>query len=652
MPRKKSYEELYNIWKQFMNNGNCDLNGLSNEVALSWKRSKEANVDSLGEFRSVDEKMVNKVRKNNQLLIAIVSPFLEFIESFIRDTGFMITLVDKDGFILDVRGDTQALERAKQNMLVEGANRSEKKSGTNAISLALIENKPFQIMGPEHYKKSGHDWTCSAAPIHDTIGSIIGVLNLSGHHSLLHKHTLGMVISLVQAIEREFHILEKNAVLLLANERLKAVIDSVSEGVVSIDQSGIIIGSNSKFEEMFHLSKSELQEKKITEIFKKEISLLDVFRTGHEYFDREEFLSTRSVSVPSMITGRKILNKQGEIVSVVGIIKEKKEVYRLVNRIAGAKAVFTFDSLVHQDLQMAKIISMAQTVAGTDTRVLLEGESGTGKELFAQAIHNASQRHAGPFVAVNCSAIPRELIESELFGYAEGSFTGAKKGGKPGKFELADGGTLFLDEVNSMPLEMQVKLLRVLQQNEIMCLGGERAVPINVRIIAASNQSLEELVEEGRFRLDLFYRLGVVVFKIPPLRERITDIPLLFSHLLQKITESMGKSITYSPEELIPILCAYDWPGNVRELENYIERAVVLTHSGVLTAESFPDKMTVKISGNLEDNSSSYLAIKEREAIQKILILFNGNISKTAKSLGISRNTLYTKIKTYGLSVG
>ncbi len=649
MAYNKSYEELYDMWEQFMG-GKGDITGLNTEVAASWVRSKNACVDPFGTTCIVDKKTISELRRKNQLLLDVVLPFVELIDSFIQNTGFMITLVDKDGFILDVKGDRHALEQAKTSSLVIGSNRSEAEAGTNAISLALIENKPVQIAGPQHYRKFYHEWTCSAAPIHDTYGNLIGVLNLSGHRSLLHKHTLGMVASLVQAIEREFHIREKNSKLRLTNERLKAVIDSVSEGVVAIDKSGVIIESNSKFKKMFRLGESELQESKFPEIFKKDSLLLDVFKTGQEFFDREENLSTRTVNISSLVTGRKIMNEHGEVASVVGIIKEKKEVYRLVNRLTGAKAVFHFESIIHKDPQMAKTIAIAQTVAGSDTRVLLEGESGTGKELFAQAIHNASPRCSGPFVALNCSAIPRELIESELFGYAEGAFTGAKKGGKPGKFELADGGTLFLDEINSMPLEMQVKLLRVLQQNEITALGGTQAIPVDVRIIAASNKSLETLVNEGRFRLDLFYRLGVVVLKIPPLRERIEDIPLLFAHLLQKMAASANRNITYSPEELVPMLCAYEWPGNVRELENYIERAVVLARGGILTPEHFPDRMTVKIAGNNED-TINYLAIKEREAIQKVLAIHNGNISKAAKTLGISRNTLYTKIKTYGLEV-
>lgn len=648
MNNAKYRDDLYAIWEQFIA-GNGSLKGIRKEVALSWKRSKAAGVDPFGQAPSVDKTAIIKLQEENSFLIKVVSPFINLLSSFIQNTGFLILLVDKNGIVIKLKGDGQALVLAEANNLYEGADRSESKVGTNSICLALIENKPFQIQGSEHFVKCFHNWTCSAAPIHDTAGNIIGVLNLSGHRSLLHKHTLGMVISLVQAIEREFHIREKNEILQLVNERLKAVIDSVSEAIIAIDKNGIIIETNDKFQQLFHLTKSELFNCHITAIFQKPILLLKVLKTGQDYFDREETLSHQAYNISSISTCRKILNEQGETVGAVGIFKEKKDVYHLVNQLSGAKAVFDFEHIIHQDPQMARVISLAQTVAATDTRVLLEGESGTGKELFAQAIHNASPRHTGPFVGVNCSAIPRELIESELFGYSEGSFTGAKKGGKPGKFELADGGTLFLDEVNSMPLDMQVKLLRVLQQNEITRVGGEQPTAINVRIIAAANKNLEQLVKEGRFRLDLFYRIGVVILKIPALRERIKDIPLLFSYLVQKISRSMGKVVEYSLEELAPALCTYDWPGNVRELENYIERAVILAHDGIITTEHLPDNVITGTTAAASDNVS-YLAIKEREAIERMLKIFNGNISKTAKSLGVSRNTLYSKIKLYDLA--
>ena len=645
----QSYEELYQIWQKFICRG-LDVPEANSAVAASWQRSRQLGVDPFAGNPSVDERALDGLIKENRLLLEVVTPFIELIDNFVQKTGFILTLTDNNGIVIKVSGDSEAVERAKCNLLIEGARRAEKDAGTNAISLALTENRPIQTVGPQHYKQCHHDWTCSAAPIHDTQDRIIGVLNLSGHRSLIHKHTLGMVSSMVQAIERELRIREKNFKLRLVNEQLKAVVDSVTEGVIAIDEYGRVIQANEKFRQLFHLEKYDPFGKRLDEIFHSPGSLMEILQTGKEYFDREETISRTGITVSGLVTGRTILNDKSKIIGVVGIIREKKEVFRLVNKLTGAKAVFSFDQIVHEDPEMANLISMAKAVAETDTRVLLEAESGTGKELFAQAIHNDSARHGGPFIAVNCSAIPRELIESELFGYAEGAFTGAKKGGKPGKFELADGGTLFLDEVNSMPLEMQVKLLRVLQQNEVTRLGSEQPIPLNVRIISASNCPLDELVQEGHFRLDLFYRMGVVVLKIPPLRERIRDIPILFEHLLQKISRSVGKKLTYNQDEILPFLCAYDWPGNVRELENYIERAVVLARTGSLSTEYFPEKLRSRVdqgTGNV-----NYLAAKEREVISKVLEMCNGNISKAAKNLGISRNTLYAKIKAYGIMTG
>ncbi|MEW6425843.1 MAG: sigma 54-interacting transcriptional regulator [Bacillota bacterium] len=586
--------------------------------------------------------------EKNSYLLEVVSPFIDLIDGLIQGTGFIVVLTDKNGFVLEMKGDEQVIRQAGENNFCVGANRSERAVGTNAIGMAIIENKPFQIVGPEHYNVYHHIWTCSAAPIHDTRGRVIGILNLSGHYSLKHKHTLGMVISLVQAIEREFHLREKSENLKLINEHLKKVIDSISDGVIALDRNGTVTATNTKLKKLFQLNKVKLCGTNAAEIFGEKFPLLEALHSGQDYFDREDFVAVGSRKFSCISTARQIKNEQDQVVGVVGIFREKKEIHTMINRMIGARANFTFEDIVGKSPQLERAVNMARMVAQTDTRIILEGESGTGKELFAQAIHNASKRSGGPFIAINCGAIPRELIESELFGYSEGAFTGARKGGKPGKFELADGGTLFLDEVSSMPLDMQAKLLRVLQQDEITRVGGIETIPVNVRVIAASNKPLEELVTEGHFRSDLFYRLGVVVIKIPPLRERTGDIPLLFSYLLEKICTKYGIGINNYEEGLIDILSSYEWPGNVRELENYIERAVVLARNSVLTAEHFPKKIFQDLPEK-QTAAVKPLALMEKENIERALKIFNGNISKTSRYLGITRNTLYNKLREYNI---
>jgi sigma-54 dependent transcriptional regulator, acetoin dehydrogenase operon transcriptional activator AcoR len=531
MKNEYSYKELYNKWEKFINGGN-DVSHLRKEVAESWIRCRKMNINPFKKPPLLSEDEIRELLNKNRYLIDVVSPFIKLISDLTKETNFIFVLTDSYGNVLDLRGNKEIINNAKKSNFEIGANRSEN-AGTNAISLAISTNKPIQIAGPEHYNIHFHQWTCSAAPIHDTNGRLIGVLTLSGHYSLKHTHTLGMVVSLAKVIEKEL-------------------------------------------------------------LFKEKI-----------------FVKTNNA--------------------------------RNLRRMN-----FTFDDIIGKSNSLRSAIEIAKVAAKTDTRILIEGESGTGKELFVQAIHNASNRKDGPFVAVNCGAIPDQLIESELFGYEDGAFTGAKKGGKPGKFELANGGTLFLDEINSMSKDMQVKLLRVLQQNEITRIGGKDPISVNVRVIAASNQPLEKLVEQGGFRKDLYYRLGIIVIEIPPLRERIEDISELFTYLLKKISNKLGmKNVDYD-RSILNYLKSYHWPGNIRELENYIERAVVLSQGKRLTIEHFPKKVFEQIF--LQNNVKlTTLEKVERESIKKALDVFEGNISKTSELLGITRKTLYKKIKDYNL---
>ncbi|WP_408008405.1 sigma-54-dependent Fis family transcriptional regulator [Pseudalkalibacillus sp. A8] len=531
MKKVYTYKELYNKWEKFINGGR-DLSHLRKEVSESWIRCRKSNVNPFKKPPLLDKDEIRELLNKNRYLIDVVSPFINLISDLTKETNFIFVLADNKGNILDVRGDQSIIENAKKSNFEIGANRSEN-AGTNAISVAISTRSPIQIAGPEHYNVHFHQWTCSSAPIHDTKGNLLGVLTLSGHYSLKHTHTLGMVVSLVKAIEKELYLKEK------------------------------------------------------------------------------------------------IFNKQ-----------------KSINH--SSKNNYTFNDIIGKSKKMQETVQIAKKVAKMDTRVIVEGESGTGKELFVQAIHNASNRKDKPFVAINCGAVPYQLIESELFGFQEGAFTGAKKGGKPGKFELANGGTLFLDEINSMSEDMQVKLLRVLQQNEITRVGDVDPIPINVRVIAASNQSLESLVEKEEFRKDLYYRLGIMVIEVPPLRERLEDIPDLFSALLAKICTRLGvKTYDYN-QDIYSYLENYHWPGNIRELENYIERAVVLTQGQRISIEHFPTKVVDHIFQN-ESIELTTLEKVEKESIRKALDVFNGNITKTSEMLGITRKTLYKKIDMYKL---
>ncbi|ERM92238.1 transcriptional regulator [Caldanaerobacter subterraneus subsp. yonseiensis KB-1] len=310
---------------------------------------------------------------------------------------------------------------------------------------------------------------------------------------------------------------------------------------------------------------------------------------------------------------------------------------------------FQFNHIRTLNWCFKNVLILAQKAAKTNATILIVGESGTGKGVLAQAIHQESFRRHGPFIRVNCAAIPPELLEAELFGYEEGAFTGAKRGGKPGKFELADGGTIFLDEIGDMPLNMQAKLLTVLQEKEVERLGSTKAKKIDVRVIAATNRNLEEMVQKGYFREDLFYRLNVVKLVLPPLRERPEDIPLLVEDILKRINEEFGKKLRISPAAM-EYLLSYSWPGNVRELENVLERAAILAEG----QEIQPQHLMIDYFGQNKNIKKISLLCEvqmkaEKEAIIRALEAFGGKKSRAAKALGISRQALYAKMVRYGL---
>lgn len=331
----------------------------------------------------------------------------------------------------------------------------------------------------------------------------------------------------------------------------------------------------------------------------------------------------------------------------------KRENIRLKNRIRSIEQGEQFGGMIAESRKMRGIFDLAEKVAQYDTTVLIAGESGTGKELIARGIHSKSARSAGPLIPINCGGIPENLLESELFGYKKGAFTGADKD-KPGLFEAAEGGTIFLDEIGELPLSLQVKLLRVLQENEIRALGDSRTKKINVRVIAATARDLEREIQRGRFREDLFYRINVVPIKLPPLRERIEDIPALCAHFINRLNQRWEKNIQGVEPEAMSMLVRHDWPGNVRELENAVERAVILSEKNILTAAHFSLPSAAAGSGNIADLFEGFSLKKARrivesELIRKALAASEGNRTKASRLLEISHPALLSKIKTYGI---
>jgi len=327
------------------------------------------------------------------------------------------------------------------------------------------------------------------------------------------------------------------------------------------------------------------------------------------------------------------------------IIHELKKSKKFSGKILNGQAIYTFEQVIGKNEKFMKIVAYAKKIADSKSTVLITGESGTGKEVFAQAIHNYSIRNDDPFIAVNCGAIPRTLIESELFGYEDGAFTGAKKGGSVGKFEIAEGGTVFLDEIGEMPIDMQVKLLRVIEAGVITRIGSSIEIPIDVRIIAATNRNLKNEVESGNFRKDLYYRLNVLPIYLPPLREHSEDIPEFINYYMEKISKKLNKQGVNISNEYMKYLIDYDWPGNVRELENVIE-LMINSEEIVIDFDNRMDEAQ-KIIVNLNTNVS--LELMEKQHIIKVLQDVKGNMTLAANILEIGRNTLYRKIEKFGI---
>ena len=442
---------------------------------------------------------------------------------------------------------------------------------------------------------------------------------------------------------------------------LEAVVENSYEGIVVIDEQERVVLLNQFFLDVMGLQSQEVIGRHILEI-SPDSQLPQTLKTGLPQFGETWHIGGRD-----FIIMRIPIERDGKIVGALGKTLFKnmevakmfaKKVVRLEEDLAFYKeelgkfhsSRFAFDDIIGESPVMKAAKSLAERAARTASTVLILGDSGTGKEVFAHAIHESSSRNKGPFIKINCAALPETLLESELFGYAEGAFTGARKGGKPGKFELADKGTIFLDEIGDMTLAMQAKLLRVIQEREVERLGGTHPIKVDVRIIAATNRDLHQMVIEHKYRLDLYYRLNVLTIDLPPLRERREDIAPISKAMVKRINHRLGTTILGLTPESLNTLYGYDWPGNIRELENIIERAMVTCDEKWLHPKhlSLPGDSASHLNPD-EKTLEEALADAERDIIEKALRRAQGNKMQTARLLGIHRSVLYKKLTKHNL---
>jgi len=604
--------------------------GISRDLVFSSKILDEAELQ-------------NKFVKNRNLILT-ASSYMDQLINFVKGSNFFALLTDGEGCILNAIGDEKILSDAFALKMVPGAYMDEKSIGTNSMSMTITEKQPVQISGKDHFIHAYHKWTCSAAPIINN-NKLVGVLNLTGYSEYIHPHTLGMVIAASNAIEEMLKVKEYNSIKSKDSSHINKIFESIPLGIITSDINGKIKTFNKKAVEMFGSQDYQLSNKNMLNIISDWEKLKNQI-----YFNKNV---PKQVNINSL-RGKYICNFKAASIcnsydNDAEIIYVFEETDQKISKKKNGQAYCTFDKIIGEEANFLKLIQYAKKISKSKSTILIIGESGTGKELFAQSIHNYSNRADEPFIAINCGAIPKQHIESELFGYEEGAFTGAKKGGKVGKFELANGGTIMLDEIGEMPLDMQTRLLRVVLEGVITRIGSSKSINVDVRIIASANKDLKREVELGRFRKDLYYRLNVLPIYLPPLRERKIDIPLLMNFFMNNAAKRLEKEQVKIPEEYLKKMINYSWPGNIRELGNVAEL--------IINTESIPsmylgEEISAEDEALIEFNKVSYkLEYIEEKHIIKTLKKFKGNITNAADALGIRRNTLYCKIKKYNINL-
>ena len=635
-------------WNRYIANDVLDVHKLRPEIAQSWQRCRNFKVDPFGQQdHDINGSELKDVLHASQHLIKIARPFIHNLYGFVKGSGFQVVLADNDGLIVEAIGDPEIIKKTKQVQLCPGGLWSESVKGTNAIGTAILEKKPIQIFAREHFCQPHHYLTCSASPIFDPEGQMIGVLDITGDYTAFNPHTLSLVVAAVSAIENQLRLHKTTSKLYVSYRFSNTLLETISDGVISVDNNGVINQLNSYGAKMLGVDPKLSIGKHVASVLKKPSAMLQVLSTGVEYRDHE--LSNEDTGKKINQSVSPLRDDTGRTIGALAILRENKEKLS-VRRGGSLTAKYIFDDIIGESDSIVKAKKWGRIAAGSPSTVLLTGESGTGKELFAQAIHNGSSRKDRPFIAINCAALPDTLIESELFGYEEGSFTGSKKGGQAGKFELANGGTIFLDEIGDIPLYTQVKLLRVIQEKKISRIGSSGEINVDIRIIAATHKDLKEEVQAGNFRKDLYYRLNVITINIASLHERMDDVPLLAKHFVNKLSLKLNRKNISVSDGFLEKLKTYSWPGNIRELENAIERGLnMVSDNGLLVPEllHFDSPTPVKIG----ERSTEVKSLKdiERDAIVQALNLYKGNILKVSAKLGVGRNTLYRKIKEYDI---
>ncbi len=635
-------------WKTFIGTGVVSAGTIRPEVARSWVRCRNAGLDPWSTtFPAPNNELLAQKRSEHRRMLGSALPVMKYLLAIFNSN---VSLMDEDRFVYELLTPLNSYPRTLATYVCEDV------QGTGNATLVFAERKPIRVDGYENFRAIVQTYSGVSAPLFIT-GKMVGALNINNPSEMLPEDTLGVCEQAAKIILHSYQEADPQRSSLLATARpFSPLIEHDDHPILIIDGDGMLLEANERARPLvpdienysygsqsicdYLTDKSQLTSLTASSTKRalpdsltfrhgkqKKSTVIDLLRCEHinlqDCTSQHVLVFAQQVKVTSEDRSQKLRSAQSEPVDYVG-----------------------------KSPAWERVTGVVRKVAPIDVNVLLLGETGTGKELVAQAIHRLSGRK-GNFVAVNCGAIPRDLLASELFGYEGGAFTGARDSGAIGKFEYANGGTLFLDEIGEMPPDMQVSLLRVLQEHTVIHVGSNIPHAIDVRFIAATNLKINDAIGEGQFRADLYYRLSAIEIALPPLRERETDIPLLADYFNRMLSKTLDLTYTPFSSDVEDCLTAYAWPGNVRELRNVVEKTLIMTEGSATSVDDLPKTLVENYRRGMRQMEGAAPADTsfeiEKERINALMVKHNGNMSHVASEMGISRSTLYRHIKQIGL---
>ncbi|MPM02576.1 Anaerobic nitric oxide reductase transcription regulator NorR [bioreactor metagenome] len=662
---QRRWENLHDRWDL--------VKELPEPLPYFWKRCSGKQIDpSINIFPVYSDREFQKTKEESIKIYAYSNRFLHKMTEYFSRSRVGFALFDSKCCLLRLYGSDQFIDWCHSQNITIKTDWREDAIGANAVSVGMATRKSVAVVGSEHYCHALINTAMYFSPFIVDDDKATGKPIFFGGLALIspfeNRNQDYLMMAAAAANDVALHLYTGNSFYELYYTETK--------GLLSVDVNTLtgkphILYHNSAIFNILETPYANLSFKKVDTLFDplpQNVEFWDIIKTNRKITDEDLTLSIRGKEDHYIVTTETYWQEHLGFRGIRFFITTAKEISYNVSKHIGNNALLTFDRILGNNSDFKNVISLAETIAKSDSNVLILGESGVGKDIFAQAIHNASERKNKPFIVVNCAAFPRDLIASELFGYEGGAFTGSKKGGNIGKFELANTGTIFLDEIGDMPLDLQATILRVIEQKSFMRLGSSLVTNVNVKVIAATNANLQQLIAQKKFRADLYYRLSTLRLNIPPLRERGEDIILLARHFIESVSRRIQKpNIMTLSDDAQKLLCQLPWHGNVRELQNLIEGVVQLFPIDVIEPKFIIDYLgltneyvqelavdqrqkKITISSNFKSEEGTELAAITKKDIEDALVANQYNKTNTAKYLGISRKTLYRWMENYSIS--